>query len=143
MRSIRLAKVLLAGMVVMLTLMPVGAVGAVPPDQEIEYFDWHGLLLTCSDPDFEIWADESAKLITQQFYDRDGNWTRTQVHCSLEGIWYNHEDPSIWLEEKPAHYTLTFDEAGETWVGVPQLNNLPGTGPIFGRFAASMWEARS
>jgi hypothetical protein len=131
MKSIRLARLLLIGMVVLLTLVPVGAVGAVPPEQEIQTFDLEEYLLSCSDPDFEVWADESMKLITQRFYDRDGNWIRTQVHMSHEGIWYNKKNPEFWLEAKPDHCMITFDEAGETWVGLPQLINLPGAGPIF------------
>lgn len=131
MKSARLAKLLLVGMVVLLTVMPVGAVWAVPPEQEIQNFDWDVPLLSCSDPDFEVWANESVKLITQQFYDRDGNWTRTQVHWSFEGIWYNHENPEFWLEEKPLHYMTTWDGEEETWVGMVQQINLPGAGPIF------------
>jgi len=131
MRSIRLVKLLLVGMVVLLTLMPIGAVWAVPPEQEIQTFDLEERLLSCSDPDFEVWANESVKLITQQFYDRDGNWTRTQMHMFHEGIWYNDENPEFWLQQKPDHCMVTWDGEGETWVGLPQLINLPGAGPIF------------
>jgi hypothetical protein len=127
MRSIRLAKLLLVGMAVLLTLMNVGAVWAVPPDQELLNYHSDEYLLDC--PDFEVWADESVKLRIQDFYDRDGTWTRTQVHLSFEGIWYNH-DNGFGLEEKPLHYMFTFDEEGETMVGMVQQINLPGAGPI-------------
>jgi hypothetical protein len=127
MRFIRLARLLLLGMVVLLTLMPVGAVWAVPPEKDVVFEHWDDYLLDC--PGFEVWADESVRVITQTFYDRHGNWTRTQVHLSFEGIWYNH-DTGFGLEEKPLHYMFTFDEEGETLVGLVQHINLPGAGPI-------------
>jgi hypothetical protein len=118
-------------MAVLLMLLPVGAVWAVPPEQETVEEHWNEKLLDCYDPDFEIWVDESVRLTTQKFYDKDGNWTRTQVHLSFEGIWYNYQSPEFALEEKQLHYMITMDGEEETWVGMVQQINLPGAGPIF------------
>jgi len=81
------------------------------------------------------------KLITQRFYDGDGNWTRTKVHWSHEGIWYNRENREFWLEQKPDHYMMTWDGEEETWVGVLQQINLPGAGPIFVGFGRIVFES--
>lgn len=129
MKSIRFARLLLAGVVILLTLLPVGAAWANPPDQETETFHWDIPLLDC--PEFPVWADETVRLRTKLFYDKDGNWTHTTYHWTINGIWYNHEHPEMWLEEKTAQYTVTIDEEGQTWVGQVQNINLPGAGPIF------------
>ena len=132
MKSIRWSRLLLVGMVVLVIVMPAAAVYAKPPDQEttLEYWDWP-LGITCP-AGFEIWADEVVQLRTMVFYDGEGNWTRTKVHHTFHGVWYNHDHPEIYLVENPAHYTITFDEGGETWVGLVQSLQLPdGGAPIF------------
>jgi hypothetical protein len=127
--SIRLSRFLLVGMVVLLTVMPAEAVYAKPPDQEttVEYWDW-SLGIRCPGG-FEVRADEVVKLHTLVFRDKDDNWIRTKVHYTFDGVWYNSKYPEFYLEENTAHYTITFDEGGETWVGLVQSLQLPDGGP--------------
>ena len=128
MKRVRLSSLVLVGMVILLTLIPVGTAWAVPPVQEtvVEYWDWP--ILQCP-AGFEVWGDEVVKLHTLVFRDKDDNWIRTKVHYTFDGVWYNRENPDFYLEENTAHYTITFDEGGETWVGLVQSLQLPDGGP--------------
>jgi hypothetical protein len=142
MKSIRLTKVLLVGMVVLMTLLPAGAVYAKPPDQETTVERWDWPILQCP-AGFEVWGDEIVKTRTMDFYDGEGNWTRTRIHYNFTGVWYNHDHPEIWLEENPGTYTVIVDKEGETVVvGLVQSLQLPdGGAPIF--FGAGRLEFNS
>ena len=111
MRSRLLARLALVGLVVLLTLMPAGAVWAVPPVQETWQFDFTWLFEDCGD--FEVWEHFYGDVRATHYYDQDGNPIRTVFHATGTGMVYNNSDPDIWLQEEIVHNVGFFDENGD------------------------------
>jgi hypothetical protein len=131
MRSTKLAKLLLVGMVVLLTLVPVGAVGAVPPERETWQIEETWFFEDCGD--FQVWEDLSADVHATHYYDQDGNLIRTVAHWTSTGVVYNNSNPDIRLQEEIVHNTGFYDENGEMTFGAGRFVHivLPGEGTIF------------
>lgn len=131
MRFTRLARLLLFGMVVLLTLMPVGAVWAVPPERETRQIEETWFFEDCGD--FEVWEDFSADVLATHYYDQDGNLIRTIAHWTGTGVVYNSSNPDIRLQEKIVHNTGFYDENGDMTFGAGRFVHivLPGEGMIF------------
>lgn len=130
MNSIRFARLLLVGLVILLTLMPVGGAWAKPPERETWHFEADWLFIECGD--FEVWEHLVMDVRVAHFYDGDGNWTRTQEHWTADGYVYNLNDPNLWLPEKTVHNMAIYYESGESTMVGPLVNvTLPGGGSIF------------
>jgi hypothetical protein len=129
MRFSRLDRLLLVGMVVLLTLLPVGAVWAVPPEKVTEEFSWDDLFWECDG--FDICEKADIRLVTMNFKDRDGNLTREVQHWSLDGGLHRCGDETPFLSYVPAHEKATITESGVTVVGLFVKVIIPGEGPIF------------
>jgi hypothetical protein len=130
-RSRLLARLALVGLVVLLTLMPAGAVWAVPPVQETWQFDFTWLFEDCGD--FEVWEHFYGDVRATHYYDQDGNPIRTVFHATGTGMVYNNSDPDIWLQEEIVHNVGFFDENGDqVWAAGRMVHIvLPGEGLIF------------
>jgi hypothetical protein len=131
MKFVRFSKLLLAGMVVLLTLMPVGAVWAVPPVEEIWHDDYTWFFEDCDT--FEVWEHWSVDVRVTHYYDQDGNLVRSAAHWTGTGIVYNNSNPDIWLQEQTVHNLGFYDENGDlTWAAGRFVHIvLPGEGLIF------------
>lgn len=129
MKSIRLVRLLLMGLVVLLILVPAGAVWAVPPDRATYHAEFDVPWIEC--PGFTVYEKGAIDLRVRQHYDQDGNWVRAVEHYNWDGIVYNSEHPEIFLEENTTHFKITYDPDGlETWVGLAISIFLPGEGQV-------------
>mgnify|MGYP007065677722 CR=1 FL=1 len=128
-KSIRLSRLLLAGMVVLLTLMPVGASWAKPPDQDAWTEEWDEEYLHC--PGFWVYEKGQLDVRVQIFYDGDGNWLRTVGHYDLVGYLYNVEDETYRLPEIVHQKAIWNDAGGLTIVGLWSIITIPGEGVIY------------
>ena len=141
MKSIRLARLLLVGLVILLTLMPVGGAWATPPEHSTYQLEWEAMeWVDCGD--FWVLEDAVVDVRATNFYDQDGNWIRTQEHWTLNGFVYNSEDPTHWLPENPTHLTITYDEAGgQVYVGRLITIQVPGQGIIWEAAGRQVWDS--
>lgn len=130
MNSIRLARLLLVGLVILLSLMPVGGAWAKPPVRETWHFEEDWFFEDCGD--FEIWEVFFMDVRVTHFYDRDGNWVRTQEHWTGDGYVYNKDDPNLWFPENTVHNMGIYDASGGlTIVGKLVNITIPGEGVVF------------
>jgi hypothetical protein len=87
----------------------------------------------CADAGFEVWEDVTWKAVVKDFYNKDGDFVREQIHWTLEGVVYNAEAPENQLPYKNSVYNETYDdETGEDkTAGLWALITVPGYGSIF------------
>lgn len=87
----------------------------------------------CADAGFEVWEDVTWKAVVKNFYNKDGEFVRQQIHWTLEGVVFNYDDPEYYLPYKNSVYNETYDgETGEDKIaGLWALITVPGYGSIF------------
>jgi hypothetical protein len=137
MRSIRLSRLLLVGMVVLLTLMPAGAAWAKQPERETVEVAEHWFFEDCGD--FEVWEHFSATVEITRYLDGHGDIIWISEHWTGTGVVYNASYDYIQLEEKIVHNVGFYDENHEPTGAAGRMVHivLPGKGLIFiaaGRF---------
>jgi len=129
MKPVRLSRMLLVGMVVLLTLVPPGAAWAKPPDQYTYHLEFDAPWIDCGD--FMVNEQTAIDVRVREHYDKEGNWVRAVEHYDWNGIVYNDQYPEFFLVEKPTHFSITYDPDGfETWVGLFINIHVPGQGPV-------------
>ena len=131
MKSIRSSRLLLVGMVVLVIVMPAGAVYAKPPDKLVLELAWDQPFWDCGD--FLIYEKSDVRLVVMSFYDGDGNFRGGMDHWSLDGGLYRYPDEDSFLPYVPAHEKAIYNEFGEPTavVGLFAKVIIPGEGPIF------------
>ena len=103
MKASRIAKLIIINMLVFLTLYPLGGAMAVKPNTVTEIYDVVGEPnADCGD--FLVLGDSTQTFVITDFYNKDGEIEKTQVHFSTkDGIVYNSEHPERSLPEGPDH----------------------------------------
>lgn len=132
MKASRIAKLLIINMLVILALYPIGGAMADKPITITEEWDVvEEPLADCGD--FYVWSDSHQTFVSTDFYDKDGNLIKTQVHFTVTGgKVYNSEHPERSLPEGPDHAMWYFypDSDFLTQAGLALHVTVPGYGII-------------
>jgi len=91
-----------------------------------------GLVGSCGE-EFEVWEDVSYVAKVKDYYNNDGEWIRTKVHWTVEGVVYNADAPDNYLPYKNSVYNdfLNNDTGEDRIAGLWALVTVPGYGNIF------------
>ena len=130
-------------LVLLLALLLTAAMAqAAPPERWTDEVADHFELVDCGD--FQIWDDALIFLDGKDFFDRDGNYVRSQIKFLAFDDLYNKDDPDGTHLTGTAHLNvrLIFDKTGDPlWVqqGIAIAIVVPGYGPVFMDVGRLIW----
>jgi len=112
------------------------------PEVWTDEIEDHFELVDCGD--FQIWDDALIIMNGKDFYDRDGNYIRSQIMFLGFDDLYSTADPDGIHLTGTAHLNvrLTFDKNGDPlWVqqGIAVAIVVPGYGPVFMDVGRLVW----
>ena len=132
MNASRIAKLFILTILVLLSLYPISSAMAVKPITSTEEFDVsEERIADCGD--FFILADSHQTFVIREFYYKDGELEKTQVHwSSTGGEVYSSANPSRRLPEGPDHATWYYYPESDflTQAGLALHVTVPGEGII-------------
>ncbi len=132
MSKYRATRLLFVTLIIMIVMLPLGSALAVQPSKIVEEFFLAGELIAECD-DFQALVDSDYKLTTTEYYDKDGNVKRIQIHYDIRnGQLYNSNHPDIKYPEGPDHALFVVDPV--TGIihesGLAFHFNVPGYGVV-------------
>ena len=127
---------LVAGVLVAIIALPAGA---VPPERDTEYYEWQDLYAQCDG--FKVVTDTELTFDITTFFDKNGDWSRSDLNGKATGVVYRDDFTGPTLQEKNTFRNVYSPNNPDGYgVGLGFNLTVPGYGWVYKLSGVYTWD---